>query len=72
MDRYAFETDRVTPLSGTVFVGSAIITVGGGVVGVEVTGDSCRDLDLNENFCFGTLLALSAAIASESCFSCLH
>jgi hypothetical protein len=72
MERYAFETERVTPLSGTVFVGSAIIAVGGGVVGVEVTGDSCRDLDLNENFCFGTLLALSAAIASESCFSCLH
>jgi hypothetical protein len=72
MDRYAFETDRATPLSGTVFVGPAIIAVGGGVVGVEVTGNSCRDLDLNENFCFGTLLVLSAAIACESCFSCLH
>ena len=72
MERYAFEADTVTPLSGTVFVGSAIIAVGGGVLGVEVTGDSCRDLDLNENFCFGTLLVLSAPIASESCFSCLY
>jgi hypothetical protein len=42
------------------------------VVGVEVAGDSFRDRDLNENFCFGTFLALSAAIAWDSCLSCLH
>jgi len=69
MERYAFDVDRIIPLSGTVFVGSGVIAVGG-VVGVEGGSDSFRDRDLNENFCFGTFLALSTAIASDSCLSC--
>jgi len=71
MEMYASDVERVTPLSGIVFVGSGILAIGGGgVAGVDVEGDSVHDLDLNENFCFGIFLFLSAAIASESCFSC--
>ena len=66
------EVERVNPLSGTVAAGSAVMVVGGGVAGVDVAGDSFRDLDLNENFDFGTFLDFSVAITSESCFSCYY
>lgn len=71
MKRYANDVERVIPLSGIVCVGSAGVAIGGdGVGGVEVDGDSVRDRVLNANFCFGVLFVFSAAMASESCFSC--
>lgn len=73
MERYVSDVERAMPLSGIVFVGSGLVTIGGGGVGgVDVEGDSVLDLVLNENFCFGMFLLFSAAIASESCFSCYY
>ena len=64
------EAERLMPLSGTVAAGSAIMAVGGDKEGVDVAEDSFRDLDLNENFCFGATLAFSPARSPESCLSC--
>ena len=45
--------------------------LGRGVVGgVEVSGESVLDRDLNENFCFGALFDFSADNSSNSSFSC--
>jgi hypothetical protein len=69
VERYAFDEDSVTPLSGTRPKPGG---VGAGVEGVVVgvADGSTFERDLNENFCFGALSFLSFARSSASCLSC--
>jgi hypothetical protein len=69
VERYAFDEDSVTPLSGTRPKPGG---VGAGVdeVVVGVADGSTFERDLNENFCFGALSFLSFARSSARCLSC--
>jgi hypothetical protein len=69
VERYAFDEDSVTPLSGTRPKPGGVGTRVAGVV-VGVAGGSTFERDLNENFCFGALSFLSFTRSSATCLSC--
>jgi hypothetical protein len=71
VERYEFDEDNVTPLSGTRpklgGVGGGVDDAGGGL---GVADGSTFERDLNENFCFGARSFLTFASSSARFLSC--